>query len=40
MEPRAKARDAELPDKLLLPAFDAAHGAQKRRAGGAWEAGG
>ena len=29
MEREAKARDAELPDKLLLPAFDAAHGAQK-----------
>jgi len=29
MEREAKARDTELPDKLLLPAFDAAHGAQK-----------
>jgi hypothetical protein len=29
-EREAKARDAELPDKLLLPAFDAAHGAGPR----------
>jgi len=29
-EREAKARDAELPDRLLLPAFDAAHGAGPR----------
>jgi hypothetical protein len=29
-EREAKARDAELPDKLLLPAFDSAHGAGPR----------
>jgi len=32
-EREAKARDAELPDRLLLPAFDAAHGQIKPNVG-------
>jgi hypothetical protein len=31
-EREAKVRDAELPDKLVLPSFDAAHGAQQKGA--------